>query len=104
MRALFVSSFAALAFMGVVSNAWAGPAEERAAALQICRAEISTRAGVEEAAVRLDSMRERSSLYRIDFDLWTGGQLTNVRCEVARGAEPTITALNLPEGSVQAAR
>ncbi len=105
MRALFLSSFAALAFVGVISNASAAGGEERGAALQMCRAEIAARAGVEESAVRMDQVQERTRLYRIDFDVWNAaGELTNVRCDVARGEAPTITALNLPQPAVQASR
>ena len=105
MRALFLSSFATFAFLGLFTGVSLAEPGERAAAQQLCRAEIAARAGAPEEAVRLDQMRERAQRYRFDFDLWSAdGRLTNVRCDVARGETPTIVALNLPESTMQAAR
>ncbi len=104
MKSLILPGLAALAVFAAVPNAWAGDdGADRSAALRLCRAEVAARANVPAEEVRLDAIQTRARLVRIDLDVWKNGDLVNVRCDVARGAELQITALNLPEVA-QAAR
>lgn len=66
----------------------------RSAAIQLCRAEVAQRAGADADAVRLDQVRVRPSIVRVDFDLWRDGRLHNVRCDVSRaGGELQIASI-----------
>ncbi len=93
MRSLFLSSLVLAAFVGFSGPASADDGADRAAAIQLCRGEVSRQAGVEADAVRLDQVRTRSRAFRVELDLWRDGQLTNVRCDVARGEALTIAAI-----------
>jgi hypothetical protein len=94
MRNLFVSSLALVAFLGLVSPAFADVAADRAAAIQTCREEVTRQAGVEADAVRLDQVRARGRGFRVDLDLWRNGELTNVRCDTAADASQTVAAIS----------
>ena len=95
--ALFAAALAApLAFS---APAGASEAAEITAAVAMCRTEAAARAGVTEDNVRLDGVSSRRQRVRVDLDVWQDGQLTNVRCDVAREAALTITAINLPEAA-----
>ena len=93
MRSLFLSSLAVAAFLSFSSPAFADESADRSAAIQLCRDEVSRQAGVEADAVRFDQVRTRSRAFRVELDLWRDGQLTNVRCDVARGEPQTIAAI-----------
>ena len=56
--------------------------------------------------VRFDKVRTRLASVRVDFDVWRDGQLTNVRCEVARNAGDLTIASISPNlsGATVAAR
>lgn len=76
---------------------------DRTAAIQLCRAEIAAQA--DGADVRLDHVRVRPRQVRVHLDVWRGGQLTNVRCDVARGgAELTVAAISPPFATAIAQR
>jgi hypothetical protein len=94
MRNLFVSSLALVAFLGLVSPAFADLASDRAAAIQTCREEVTRQAGVDSDAVRLDQVRPRGRGFRVDLDLWREGELTNVRCDTAQDATQTIAEIS----------
>lgn len=64
-------------------------------AVELCRTEVAAQAGVAIDQVRLDQIRTRTRLVRIDLDVWRDGQLQNVRCDVARTqGELTIAAID----------
>jgi hypothetical protein len=74
--------------------AWADDASDRSEAIQLCRAEVTAQAGADADAVRLDQVRVRPRLVRVDLDLWRDGQLQNVRCDVSRrGSELSIASI-----------
>ncbi|HRP12315.1 MAG TPA: hypothetical protein PLK37_14900 [Terricaulis sp.] len=94
MRSLMFSALALGAFV-IPGAAGANEVADRSAAIQLCRAEISSQAGVGADQVRFDKVRTRLSSVRVDFDVWRDGRLTNVRCEVARNAgELTIASIS----------
>jgi hypothetical protein len=93
----------AAAFLAGPTSALAGDnVQDRSAAIQLCRAEVAALAGVEADTVRLDQVRLRPRLVRVDFDLWQDGQLQNIRCEVSRGDELTIAAITPPLQAIAA--
>jgi hypothetical protein len=103
MRKLVYSVAVAATLFGAVAEASANDAADRTAAIHMCRAETIARANAPADKVRLDSVSVRPRAVRVDLDLWTaGGQLVNVRCDVTRGAQPTIVALNPPLADTQA--
>lgn len=77
---------------------------DRSAAIQLCRTEVAARAGADAEAVRLDQVRVRPSLVRVDFDLWRDGQLQNIRCEVTRGEQLEIASITPELQAVASAR
>ncbi len=100
----FVIPAMALAAALVLPNvASADDVSDRTAAIQLCRAEVSAQAGVDADAVRLDQVRVRPRLVRVDFDLWRDGRLQNIRCDVSRGGELTIAAISPALQTVSAA-
>jgi hypothetical protein len=86
MSKFFAAAVVFAAFLSVPSAALAGDTvADRSAAIQLCRAEVSAQAGA-DADIRLDTARVRANSVRVDFDVWRGGQLQNVRCDVEREA------------------
>ena len=55
---------------------------DRSAAIQLCRAEVTAQSGADADEVRLDQVHLRPRVVRVDFDVWRDGHLQNVRCEV----------------------
>jgi len=90
----FVMSAMALAAVLVMPNvANADEVSDRNQAISLCRAEVQAQAGA-DATVRLDQVRVRPRVVRVDIDLWRGNSLQNVRCEVTRGQELTIASIS----------
>jgi len=91
-KSLFsVAILAAALITPAVARAEEAP---RPSAIELCRAEVAAQAGVSVDQVRLDQIRTRTRLVRVDLDLWRDGQLQNVRCDVAREAgNLTIAAI-----------
>jgi len=88
MKNFLALAIVAAAVLAAPTAAMAGDnVTDRSAAIQLCRAEVSARAGADADAVRLDQVRVRPSLVRVDFDLWRDGQLQNIRCDVNRTGE-----------------
>ena len=86
MKNFLAYAVAAAALFSTPQTAFAGDnAADRSAAIQLCRAEVASQAGVEAETVRLDQVALRPRVVRVDFDLWRNGNLQNVRCEVTRG-------------------
>ncbi len=84
MRNFLFSSMTLAVFLLVPGVASADDVSDRSEAIRICRAEVAAQAGADTDAVRLDQVRVRPRTVRVDLDLWRGGQLENVRCEVTR--------------------
>lgn len=99
----FLFSAMALAAFGLPSVASADTVADRTAAIALCRAEVAAQSGAAPEQVRLDQVNVRPRVVRVDFDLWTEGQLRNIRCEVTRGAELTIASIT-PALQLAAAR
>lgn len=76
---------AVLALAAFTTPALADDVSDRSEAIQLCRAEVASRTGLGEDQVRLDSVRTRPRLVRVDLDVWSEAGLQNVRCEVSRG-------------------
>lgn len=93
MKNFLFSSMALAAVLFVPGSAFADDVSDRTAAIQLCRAEVTSQAGLEADAVRLDQVRVRPRAVRVDFDVWRNGDLQNVRCEVTRGGELTIASI-----------
>lgn len=90
----FIISALALGALLIPSQAAADETTDRNAAIQLCRAEISSQSGLDADSVRFDSVRSRLSTVRVNFDVWRDGRLTNVRCDVARNAgELTVASI-----------
>ena len=89
MRSVFLSALALAAFVGFAVPA---SADDRTAAIELCRAEIGRLTGAETDQIRIDQTRTRSHAVRVDLDLWRDGQLTNVRCNVERSGEAQVIA------------
>src|SRR5262245_30790783 len=104
MRNFLMSVAALTAILASPNIASADEAADRSQAIQFCRSQISSQAGVDGEAVRLDQVRVRPHLVRVDFDLWRHGQLQNVRCDVPRGQSPSVASITPPlQTSAQAA-
>lgn len=94
MKNFLFSSMALAAVLFVPGVASADDVSDRGDAIRLCRAEVAAQAGLEADAVRLDQVRVRPRLVRVDLDLWQQGQLQNVRCEVSRtGDELTVASI-----------
>lgn len=92
MKNLVVSvAFAASLLLPGVATA-GDDVSDRSQAIALCRAEVTAQAG-EGANVRFDQVRVRPRAIRVEFDLWRGNQLQNVRCEVSRGDELVIASI-----------
>jgi hypothetical protein len=76
--------------------------QDRSRAIQLCQAEVAAQAGLDADAVRLDNVRLRASVVRVDFDVWREGQLQNVRCEVTRGDQLQIASITPALGAAAA--
>lgn len=94
MRNLILASAAALGVLASAGAVSAQPANAVGQAVALCRNTVAQQAGVSVDRVRLDQARERSRVVLVDVDLWSANnQLTNVRCEVAKG--DTLTIANI---------
>jgi hypothetical protein len=93
MKNFLMSAMALTAVLIIPGVASADDARDRSEAIRLCRAEVAAQAGVELSQVRLDQLRLRGRSIRVSLDLWTNGDLQNVRCDVARGAELTIASI-----------
>jgi hypothetical protein len=82
MRTTFLAALAlaAIAFPNLANAASA----DQNAAVQLCRNEVATQAGVEAGDLRLTQVRDRLSSVRVHFNLWKNGAQTGVDCEVQR--------------------
>ena len=92
MKKFVMSAMALAAVLVMPGVASADDIADRSQAISLCRAEVQAQAGA-DATVRLDQVRVRPRVVRVDIDLWRGSQLQNVRCEVARGQELTIASI-----------
>ena len=92
MKNFLMSAMALTAVLVMPGVASADDIADRNQAIALCRAELTTQAG-ENATVRLDQVRVRPRAVRVEFDLWRGNQLQNVRCEVTRGQELVIASI-----------
>lgn len=81
----------------------ADDAADRSAAILACRQEAATQTGADLDSVRLDQVRVRSRVIRVELDVWREGSLQNVRCEVDRTQTP-LTATLVNPGQAVAAR
>lgn len=92
MKNFVMSAMALAAVLVIPSVANADEVADRNQAISLCRAEVQAQAGA-DATVRLDQVRVRPRVVRVDIDLWRGNALQNVRCEVSRGQELTIASI-----------
>jgi hypothetical protein len=104
MKNLFAYAVLAAAVLASPTAAFADNVGDRTAAIQLCRAEVAAQAGVEAGQVRLDQVRLRARLVRVDFDLWRNGDLQNISCEVTRGETLTIASITPALQTVAAAQ
>lgn len=102
MRFLMFSALA-LAAIALPSQAAANEIEARNTAIELCRAEITAQSGLGADAVRFDNVRVRLSNVRVNFDVWRDGNLTNVRCDVARSRGELVIASITPAAETLAA-
>jgi hypothetical protein len=87
-------SLAVLAATLTPGLAAADTAADQHAAIQLCRTQIASQAGVSADAVHLGQVRARLSHIRVDIELWRGSQLQNVVCDVARtGGQLTVASI-----------
>lgn len=84
MKHFLFSSMALAAFLFVPGVASADDVSDRSAAIQLCRAEVAAQERIDADRVRLDQVRVRPRIVRVDLDVWRNGSLQNVRCEVSR--------------------
>ncbi len=84
MKNFLFSSMALAAILFVPGVASADDVSDRSEAIRLCRGEVAVQAGLDASSVRLDQVRVRPRAVRVDFDVWTDGNLQNVRCEVSR--------------------
>jgi len=93
MKNVVLSAALALTAFAVPSVASADAVSDRTDAIRLCRAAVTEQAG-EGRTVRLDQVRVRGTTIRVDLDVWNGGSLQNVRCDVARNqGELTIASI-----------
>jgi hypothetical protein len=103
MKNILISAIALVAFVAVPSVASADAnTEARSRAIQLCRTEVAARSGADADSVRLDQVRVRAGSIRVDFDLWSDGQLQNIRCDVDRSPELQIASITPPLGATAA--
>lgn len=91
MKNFALSAMALAAVLLIPNVASANDVTDRSEAISLCRAEVQAQAGA-DASVRLDQVRVRPRAVRVELDVWRGGRLQNVRCEVARGDEQLTIA------------
>jgi hypothetical protein len=103
MKSTLISLAVVAAALVTPGFAQADEVSDRAAAIQLCRAEIAAQAGVPASEVDFDQVQVRARLVRVDFDLWRNGQLENIRCDVRRGSELQIAQIQ-PDLRALAAR
>jgi hypothetical protein len=96
MRTSIFSVLALAAFLAPSLAAADNNTSDRGAAIQLCRTQVAAQAGVSPEQIRLDQARETLRRVRVDLDVWRGGQLQNVRCDVVRGAELTVASITPP--------
>ena len=94
MKTTLITALALASFFSLASPAAASDAGDRSQAIQICRTEVANQAG-SGAEIRLDQARVRLRTVRVDLDVWRNGQLQNVRCDVARGADGQLTVASI---------
>jgi len=93
MRTSLLSALVLAGALFTPSLASADEVADRNQAIQLCRGEVASQAGVEVSSVRLDQVRVRGASVRVDLDLWRDGRLQNVRCDVSRGETLTIAEI-----------
>jgi hypothetical protein len=69
---------------------------ERAAAVQLCRNQVADQAGVSVDNVRLTGLQETLRQVRVSVGLWRDGSRQTVRCDVSRGENQSVVAINPP--------
>lgn len=90
----FILSSLALVVLAAPGVASADEVQDRTQAIHLCRTEVASQAGVELAQARFDQVRVRPHAVRVDIDLWRGGELQNIRCEVSRtGGNLTVASI-----------
>src|SRR5262245_45455685 len=94
MKTTLIAALALASFFSLASPAAADDAGDRSHAIQICRTEVANQAG-SDAEIRHDQARVRLRTVRVDLDVWRNGQLQNVRCDVARGADGQVTIASI---------
>lgn len=102
---MFKSSILAALVVATVALPAVARADEnsaRDAAIHACRAEAVAREGVRPDLVRLDQVRVRRALIRVDLDVWRNGSLQNIRCEVPRADGPAVATLQIPAQAIAA--
>lgn len=102
MRKTALALAALFATLASPTLARADDAGDRTAAIRACRAEVVDREGVSEDRVRLDQVRVRARVVRVDLDLWRNGALENIRCEVNRTGGATVATITQPAQAVAA--
>jgi hypothetical protein len=102
MRTTFLAVLALAAV--VTAPGLANAATDQNAAVQLCRNEVATQAGVDGADLRLTQVRDRLASVRVHFNLWRNGQAQGIDCEVSRhqGAL-TVASINPPLATATAA-
>lgn len=82
MRTTFLAALA-LTAIALPGFAHAASADQNAA-VQLCRNEVSTQAGVQAGDLHLTQVRDRLASVRVHFNFFRNGEQTGVDCEVAR--------------------
>ena len=85
MRKTLLAALALTAMLAPVAGA-DEMVQTRAAAIDLCRHEVSAQTGIAADQIRLDQARARLSTVRVDLDVWVNGALQNVRCDVSHHA------------------
>jgi hypothetical protein len=83
MRTTFLAALALTAIVAVPGLARASQSDANTA-VALCRAEVSSQAGVSGDALRLTQVRAGLRAVRVQFDLWRNGQQQGVDCNVER--------------------
>lgn len=96
MKNMLISLASLAAVLAIPGAASADDITDRTEAIRLCRTQVAAQAAVDPGQVRLDQVRVRPRQVRVDLDLWRGGQLQNIRCDVSRGAELTVAAITPP--------
>jgi len=97
MRTTFLAALALSAALAAPGLARADQVGDQGAAVQLCRSQITSQAGVTDDQLRLTQATTRLSGIRVHFDLWRNGQVQGVDCQVLRhdGAFQ-VAAINPP--------